>query len=265
MNGNQKTEPTINRKTARELELIQFKSGYEDGTIIAQQQHMNSVLGAISFAFFLALFSAGPDAFSKPALIVSEISFSASLVSNILLFFFYKTVSGKKDLEYIWDFEQTSYAEIFKTIALFAPIIGTFSLIFHYSTLAFIFSAFIAVVGFATFLLAKNQISLRDSLLSEYRLSLLYAGRDEDYFTLKKHEFKQKPSAEELKINKYDYSICNQKKELIGVVTLHHQAVVGDIIEIADSEPLTVLRIIHNERATKLICKEYTEDTSAID
>jgi hypothetical protein len=54
LNGNQESEPTINGKTARELALIKFKSGYEDGTIIAQQQHMSSVLGAISFAFFLA-------------------------------------------------------------------------------------------------------------------------------------------------------------------------------------------------------------------
>lgn len=88
LNRNQKTEPTINGKTARELALIKFKSGYEDGTIIAQQQHMCSALGAISFAFFLALFSATTDALSKPALITSEIFFSVSLVSNILLSFF---------------------------------------------------------------------------------------------------------------------------------------------------------------------------------
>ncbi|QJP95240.1 hypothetical protein [Pseudomonas fluorescens] len=265
MNSNQKTEPTINGKTARELALIKFKSGYEDGTIIAQQQHMCSALGAISFAFFLALFSATTDALSKPALIASEIFFSVSLVSNILLFFFYKTASGEDGREYVWDIENTTYAGIFKLIALGTPILGTFSLIFHYSVPAFIFSVAIAFFGLVTFLMAHKQIISRQSKIGAYQSSLLYAERDEDYFESTKHKFKTRPSAEEFCINKHDYCLRNQKKQLIGFISLNHQAAVGDIIETEKSKSFSILRIIHSEDTSTLICGEFTENLCEVD
>ncbi|MDM8194220.1 MULTISPECIES: hypothetical protein [Pseudomonas] len=259
MNGNQGSEPTINGKTARELALIAFKSGYEDGTIIARQQHMSSVLGAISFAFFLALFSASTDTLSKPALIASEILFSTSLVSNILIFFLYKTLSGKNEREYIWDIENTTYAGIFKFIALATPILGTFSLILHFSVTAFIFSVATGLLGVFTFLLANRQITSRLSKLGAYQRSLLHAERDEDYFKSTEHEFKTRSTAEEICTRKYDYCLKNQEKQLIGFITLNHQAVVGDVFETAKSGSLSILRIIHSEETTTLICKKSME------
>ncbi|UST66818.1 hypothetical protein [Pseudomonas moraviensis] len=259
LNGNQESEPTIYGKTARELALIKFKSGYEDGTIIAQQQHMSSVLGAISFAFFLALFSASTDTLSKPALIASAVLFSASLVSNILIFFLYKTLSGKNEREYIWDIENTTYAGIFKFIALATPILGTFSLILHFSVPAFIFSVAIGLLGVFTFLLANKQITSRLSKLGAYQRSLLHAERDEDYFKSTEHEFKTRPTAEEFCTSKYDYCLKNQEKQLIGFMTLNHQAVVGDVVETAKSGSLSILRIIHSEETTTLICEKDME------
>ena len=261
MNGNQESEPTptINGKTARELALIKFKSGYEDGTIIARQQHMSSVLGAISFAFFLALFSASTDTLSKPALIASAVLFSASLVSNILIFFLYKTLSGKNEREYIWDIENTTYAGIFKFIALATPILGTFSLILHFSVPAFIFSVAIGLLGVFTFLLANKQITSRLSKLGAYQRSLLHAERDEDYFKSTEHEFKTRPTAEEFCTSKYDYCLKNQEKQLIGFTTLNHQTVVGDVVETAKSGSLSILRIIHSEETTTLICEKFME------
>ena len=70
---------------------------------------------------------------------------------------------------------------------------------------------------------------------------------------------KRRPNNTKRPLIRYDYCLKNQEKQLIGFITLNHQAVVGDVVETAKSGSLSILRIIHSEETTTLICEKSME------
>ncbi len=256
MKKKSKPEPMINNRTAKELAYIRFKRGYEDGSIISHQQHINSVLGAVSFAFFLALFSAGEAASTEILLKISEVLFAIGLISNALLFFLYQSTMDRK---YIWELDSTNSMALYKAIALYPPILGTLLLIWHYYMPAAVCAVITAVLGVVVFKLSLKSSLSNDAKLSKYKMALIEAGRYEDYEKLKDRDFVQRLSESELTINSYKYKITAESSDLSEEISLHHQVAIGDIIQLSETEKYTVLHLAHSKNSTTLICKAIVE------
>ena len=249
-------EPMINNRTAKELAYISFKRGYEGGSIISHQRHMHSVLGAISFAFFLALFSAGEAASTEILLKTSEVSFAIGLISNALLFFHYQATTDRKD---IWDLDSTIPMTFYKTIALSLPILGTLLLIWHYYMPAAVCAVITAILGGFIFKLSLKASLSNDAKFSEYQMALIEAGRYEDYEKSKDRYFAHRLSEGELTINSYKYKVSVDSSNLPEEISLHHQVAIGDIIRLSESEKYIVLHLVHSKNSTTLNCKAIVE------
>jgi len=242
----------INNRTAKELAYISFKRGYEDGSIISQQRHMHSVLGAISFAFFLALFSAGEAASTEILLKISEVLFAIGLISNALLFFHYQSTTDRK---YIWDLDATIPMTSYKTIALFLPILGTLILMWHYYMPAAACAFITAILGVAVLKLSIRASLSNDTKFSEYQMALIDAGRYEDYEKSKDRYFTHRFSEGELTINSYKYKVSVDSSNLREEISLHHQVAIGDIIQLGEADKYIVLHLVHSKNSTTLNCK----------
>ncbi|MDV7211352.1 hypothetical protein [Azotobacter beijerinckii] len=247
-----KRESTINNKTAKELAFIRLKRGYEDGSIISHQLHIISVLGAISFAFFLALFSAGESASSEILLKLSEVLFAISLVSNALLFFHYQ---ASRDHEYIWELDCTNPMSLYKGVALGAPVLGVLLLIAHYYIPAAIFALLTAALAVIVLKLSAKAVIINNANLTARRAALMDSGQLDDYEKLSDLEFKHRPSGNDSTTSRYKYKIIVQQGALPKDISLQHKVAAGDIVQLSEIEKYTVIRIVHSSDSASLICE----------
>lgn len=212
---------------------------------------MNSVLGAISFAFFLALFSAGDAASTKILLQASEVFFAIGLISNALLFFHYQATTDRK---YIWELDNTKPMAFYKFIALSCPILGTLLLISNYYIPAAICAVISVILGIIVFKMSLKSAISNDAKFSDYQMALIDAGQYEDYEKSKDRDFVLRFSEDELTTNSYKYKITVQSSDLSKEISLHHQVAIGDIIQLSKTEKYTVLHIVHSKNSTSLNC-----------
>ncbi|NBF02213.1 hypothetical protein GV819_07895 [Pseudomonas sp. Fl5BN2] len=244
-----------------------YKADFENGSTIKQYQYIHSVLSAISFTFFLALFSAG-DANIKNSLSLQAaiILFSISLITNVLLFTLHYL--GSSDRETIWQAHLTGAYNTLETMSWSAPFFGTLALIWFYfipALLCSILTISILIIG-----LLCTHIQIKKSLeaLHEDKISAI---NNDDIDTLKRldaFKFNELLADEEKIFNQYNYEIRiineTSKTDCGQLITLHHQVSPGDIVktDYSTKNSFKIIEIIHTKNHTTLNCTRAGSPTS---
>lgn len=137
------------KKLSKEhLAQISFRKDHESGKATEVYLLWHSVVTAISFAFFIGLFSLGNSYRESYLLLTASIFFSVSLTMNSSFCIFYQMVnrftSGDENL--LFKIHLVRKFEIVRTAAIISPLIGTIFLIMYYSVLALIISLIAFVI-----------------------------------------------------------------------------------------------------------------------
>ncbi|ENY0893577.1 hypothetical protein ACFVGG_000006 [Enterobacter ludwigii] len=173
----------FDRLTKEQMALISFRKDHESGRATELYLIWHSVVTAISFAFFIGLFSAGESYSKSSLLLASSVFFAISLTMNASFCMFYqlanKLIFG--DGNFLFKIHLVKHFEYTRTIAILSPLIGTILLISYYSTLALL----IALLAFAItlFIIRKTLISYVFKLESEIHQKKLEAIKNDDFET----------------------------------------------------------------------------------
>lgn len=134
--------------TKEHMALISFRKDHESGRATELYLIWHSVVTAISFAFFIGLFSAGSSYGELNSLLISSIFFAISLTMNASFCMFYQLVNKftSGDMNFLFKIHLVKRFEYTRLMAMLSPLIGTVLLIFHYSILA-------SIIGFISFVI----------------------------------------------------------------------------------------------------------------
>ncbi|RKR53692.1 hypothetical protein C7387_3161 [Yokenella regensburgei] len=166
--------------------IISMRKDFESGKAPELYLLWHSVLTAISFAFFIGLFSAEGFYHKSYVLISSSIFFTISLVMNGIFSIFYQAANKMFDGNHMFKIHLNNKIEYARLIALLSPFIATLLLIFFYSILATILGIMaIAITGFI-FYRAINHDLIK--LESEIRKQWRNALKNDDIETLDRIE-----------------------------------------------------------------------------
>ncbi|WP_421504980.1 hypothetical protein [Erwinia rhapontici] len=143
--------------TKEHIALISFRKDHESGRATELYLIWHSVVTAISFAFFIGLFSAGESYSKSNLLLASSLFFAISLTMNASFSMFYqlsnKLILGDGNL--LFKIHLVKHFEYTRTIAMLSPLIGTFLLISYYSPLVLV----IALLAFSiTFFIIRKTL-----------------------------------------------------------------------------------------------------------
>ncbi|MDN0114135.1 hypothetical protein [Yersinia intermedia] len=171
------------RLTKEHMALITFRKDHESGKATELYLIWHSVVTAISFAFFIGLFSTGKSYSESNLLFASSIFFAISLTMNATFCMFYQLANELKfgDGGFLFKIHLVKRFEYTRTIAMLSPIIGTVLLISYYSILALL----IALIAFAItfFIICKTLGSYTFKIESEIRQKKLEAIKNDDFET----------------------------------------------------------------------------------
>ncbi|MGY5466349.1 hypothetical protein [Citrobacter koseri] len=125
-----------NKLTKQDKTIISMRKDFESGKAPELYLLWHSVLTAISFAFFIGLFSAEGFYHKSYLLISSSIFFTISLVMNGMFSVFYQLANKMFDGNYMFRIHLNNKMEYARLIALLSPFVATMLLISFYSILA---------------------------------------------------------------------------------------------------------------------------------
>jgi hypothetical protein len=243
----------MNNGDLKRRSFINFKRGYEDGSIISHHRHMHSVLGATSLAFFLSLFSAGDLTSTKGLLMSSEVLFAFALISNVHLSFLYQ---ASNDREFTWNIDGTWPMMLYRTLALYIPVIAILLLIAHHYIPAAVLALITCFLGLIVFKCSVKLSIINGAKRSKYRMKLIMDDNFDEYDKLRFMDFIHRYSESELINNSYKYRVVVKNEASSNDISLHHQVTIGDIVQLSETERCTVLHIVHSKKSTSLICDE---------
>ncbi|WP_145958169.1 hypothetical protein [Pseudomonas viridiflava] len=248
-----------NSELARRIAFKNLKHGFETGDTIALLSFIHSVLGTISFAFLLALFSLGGN-IDKYTIILkmSILLFSIGLAGNVIVFGFISFT--KNNREVVWIAQQSYIYTSLTWVAYLSPFAGTFMLVnFHsqVSAIAFIFTTMIFLAGMVyQFRHLKNF----DHKIHRKIISAIESDDLPTLQALRAWDFKDEISAGRDTPNKHAYTIRfkETEKEVMTTkaISFKNTVFVGDNIYINDNskKALTISKIIHTPSKTILEC-----------
>ncbi|MEL0578115.1 hypothetical protein AACK17_06130 [Pectobacterium punjabense] len=170
--------------TKEHMAIISFRKDHESGRATELYLIWHSVVTAISFAFFIGLFSAGNSYRESNSLLISSIFFAISLTMNASFCIFYQLVNKltSGDVNFLYRIHLVKQFEYTRLMAMLSPLIGTSLLIFHYSILV----SFISFISFAitAFIIYKTFNSYISKIDSEIHQKKLDAIKNDDTETL---------------------------------------------------------------------------------
>ncbi|WP_153002049.1 hypothetical protein [Pantoea dispersa] len=169
--------------TKEQLALIAFRKDHESGKATEVYLLWHSVVTAISFAFFIGLFSLGNSYRESCLLLIASIFFAVSLTMNSSFCIFYqlsnRLTSGDGNL--LFKIHLVRKFEIVRTTAMVSPLIGTIFLILYYSVLALIIC--LIAFGITAFIINKT--------LSTYVLEIDNKIHEERLEAIEKDDFEK--------------------------------------------------------------------------
>lgn len=172
---------TIHDKT-----IISMRKDFESGKSPELYLLWHSVLTAISFAFFIGLFSAEGFYHKSCLLISSSVFFTISLVMNGMFSVFYQIANKMFDGNHMFKIHLNNKIEYARFIALLSPFVATLLLILFYSILATVLGVVaIAITGFIFYRVIGHDVI---KLESEIRKQWMNALEHDDLETLERIE-----------------------------------------------------------------------------
>lgn len=231
----------------RKFEIV--KQSFEDGTAIAYNKQQSAALGAASFAFFLALFSAGTLASESKLLIISEACFAVGLVANMLIFLVYQGLFSREEA---WWLNLTPIFSKFQLMGVLVPGLGTFFLVLHYSWFAAV-SGFVVLISvpYVISQSAKQKRDIEDEL-DRIKAEHLKNNNNAAYDIISSNlKF-----VDSSKVERYKYSAVDSNNNLIEDINLNSPVLVGDSIILKGAEKYVVLRKLHDKKAISLVCQK---------
>lgn len=242
------------------MAIVSYKRGFEDGSTIRQLIFLHSVLGAVSFALFPALFSAGVATIQSDwKLLAAVMLFTLSLIVNVVLFLFFFICSDEPEI--LWLAHITSPYRALEFLAVAAPTVGLLCLLAFYSIAALITAIFATVVvGFLGMKTFQSACAIWKRK-HEARLKAIQSDDLRQLNELDAYEFTTKDSSK----NKWKYKINiiteNGQTKTLGWLTLEQRACKGDYIDWEGDDPDTyiILKVSHSKSESTLVCKK-TQD-----
>ncbi|BDU09905.1 hypothetical protein PRtIB026_A34950 [Pseudomonas sp. RtIB026] len=241
--------------------FVAFKRGFEDGTTIKQLLFLHSVLGAVSFALFPALFSAGVTAIQTEwSLLAAVMLFAMSMVVNVGLFLFYFLFSEAPDM--LWWAHMSPPYRALEVLAIGSPLVGMLCLLTFYSIGALVVA--ISAIGLVGLLSLRVIGSVREAMNARderWRAALL-SDDLELLDELDAYDFTKKDPDQRTWEYKITLLQTDGQLKKLGWLTLKHPVSKGDDVEwFGDDGGLySVSRIIHSSSAAVLQCRPIEKD-----
>ncbi|WP_426607250.1 hypothetical protein [Pantoea anthophila] len=185
----EKSKFPFSKLTKEHLALIKFRKDHESGKATELYLIWHSVVTAISFAFFVGLFSAGTSYEHSKLLIASSTCFAISLTMNASFSLFYQVVNNTyyDDGNFLFKIHLVKKFEYVRSIAMLSPMLGTVLLVLYFSLLAsllsFIFFALTAFIIYKTF---KSYIPRLESDIEQQKRETLDKGDFENHDLLER-------------------------------------------------------------------------------
>ncbi|GEM_PF-4212685 len=136
----------FDKLTLHDKAIISMRKDFESGKAIELFLLWHSVLTAISFAFFIGLFSAGGVYYQSKILIVASVFFAVSLVMNGMFSIFYQLTKSTLDKNYVFKIHLNNKVEYLRLFALLSPFIATLLLVTFYSLWAMVVGAIMLLI-----------------------------------------------------------------------------------------------------------------------
>ncbi|MCE1451835.1 hypothetical protein LWU64_20260 [Enterobacter hormaechei] len=160
--------PQKRHQRLRESVFIVFRKDFEAGKIHSLYALWHTVATALSFTFFMALFSAESYFSTSTCLKLASVCFALSIVFNGFFCLFYQShsVLFKMDIKELFKLHMLSFFELTRYLGLLLTLLGTFCVISYFSTVAVILSFAFSVALLAGFLvyLPKKLIKRDDAI-----------------------------------------------------------------------------------------------------
>ena len=168
--------PQNRRQRLRESVFIAFRKEFEAGKIHSLYALWHTVATALSFTFFMALFSAESYFSTSACLKLASVCFALSIVFNGFFCLFYQSHSVllKIDIKELFKLHTLSIFVLTRYAGLFLTLLGTFCVISYFSTLAVFLSFAFSVALLSGFLVyLPKKLMKRDDAIFRMKMDAL--------------------------------------------------------------------------------------------